>query len=291
MMIDLHLHSTASDGEDTPSELIDKSLKLGLKAIALTDHDTVDGLEEFLTYGEDKNIICIPGIELSIRHDPPRELIDVHILGLNIDYKASLMVKTLKEQLEGRLKQKEEICTRLREELGYDITYAEVKTVARGKTVGRPHIVQIMIQNNPEKVKGKTKNHLFKMISIGGIAYVDREVEVNLEEAIELIEACGGIPILAHPGIYESKDREKFVEMCVKAGIKGIEIEYMYNMNRPWVNTDKKEWAQEYFPKFYSKLADKFGLIKSGGSDYHGSKKGYKIGAVKVPDDYLKSFI
>ena len=73
-MIDLHLHSTASDGEDTPSELIDKSLKLGLKAIALTDHDTVDGVEEFLTYGEDKDIICIPGIELSIRHDPPRNV-------------------------------------------------------------------------------------------------------------------------------------------------------------------------------------------------------------------------
>lgn len=290
-MIDLHLHSTASDGEDTPSELIDKSLKLGLKAIALTDHDTVDGIEEFLTYGEDKDIICIPGIELSIRHEPPRELIDVHIVGLNIDHKAPLMIKTLKEQLEGRLQQKEDICKRLREELGYDITYEEVKAVAGSKTIGRPHIVQIMTKNNPEKVEGKTKNELFKMISIGGVAYVDREVEVNLEESIELIDECGGIPILAHPGIYESKDPTKFIEMCIQAGIKGLEIQYMYSKNRPWENTDKKDWAQEYFPKFYSDLADKYGLIKSGGSDYHGKKKGYEIGAVKVPDEYLKSFI
>lgn len=290
-MIDLHLHSTASDGEDTPSQIIDKALKLGLKAIALTDHDTVDGIEEFLTYGEDKAIICIPGIELSIRHEPPRELIDVHIVGLNIDHRAPLMIKTLKEQLDGRLKQKEDICTRLREELGFHIDFEEVKAIAGGKTIGRPHIVQIMVQNNPDIIKGKTRNELFKMISLGGIAYVDREVEVNLEESIALIEACNGIPILAHPGIYDSKDRARFVEMCVNAGIKGIEIEYMYSMNRPWENTDKKEWAQGYFPQFYSSLADKYGLIKSGGSDYHGTKKGYEIGAVNVPDEYLKNFI
>ena len=84
MMIDLHLHSRFSDGLDTPSQLIDKALKLNLRAIALTDHDTIDGVDEFLSYGEDKEkLIVIPGTELSIRHEPEREIEDVHIIGLN----------------------------------------------------------------------------------------------------------------------------------------------------------------------------------------------------------------
>jgi len=289
-MIDLHLHSIFSDGSDTPSQLIDIALKLNLRAIAITDHDTIDGVNEFLSYGEDKDIIVIPGIELSIRHEPEREIIDVHIIGMNIDVDSPFLVKTLKQQLEGRLQQKEDIVKRLSEEFEYNITYEEVKQVAGGKTIGRPHIVQVMIENNPDKVKGKTKNELFKMISIGGIAYVDREFELNLEESIDLINATGGIPIMAHPGIHLVEDRAKFVEFLVNTSIKGIEIEYPYAKNRPWENTDKKEWAQSYLPDFYRSLADKFNLIKSGGSDYHGGKKGIKIGEANVPDQYLKGF-
>ena len=290
-MIDLHLHSTASDGEDAPSELIERAEKLQLKAIALTDHDSIDGVEEFLSYGEKRDIIVLPGIEISIRHEPARELIDVHIVGLNIDHTSPHLKRTLQDQLNGRLQQKRDICKRLREELNYDITYEEVKAVAGGQTVGRPHIVQIMIKNNPQKVEGKTKNELFKMISIGGAAFVDRGFELNLEESIEVIEASGGIPILAHPGIYETEDRAKFVKMCVEAGIKGIEIEYPYNKNRPWVNTDRKEWAQEFLPEFFRKQAEKLDLIKSGGSDYHGGKKDIEIGEARVPDAYLKRFL
>jgi predicted metal-dependent phosphoesterase TrpH len=290
-MIDLHLHSNCSDGNDTPNELIDKSLKLGIKAISLTDHDSIDGIDEFLRYGEDKNIIVIPGIEISIREEPKRELEDVHIVGLNIDHTSRKLIQTLKLQLEGRLNQKKDICKRLSEELGYDITYEEVEKVAGGETIGRPHIVEIMVKNNTDKVKGKTKNELFKMISLGGIAFVDREFELNLEESIELINATGGIPILAHPGIYDVSDRSKFIEFCVKAGIKGIEIEYTYAKNRPWVNTDQKNWAQTFFPDFYRKQAERYNLIKSGGSDYHGGKKGIIIGEALVPDEYLKFII
>ena len=148
MMIDLHLHSNHSDGSDTPAQLIDKALKLKLRAIAITDHDTIDGIREFLSYGEDKQIILVPGIEISIRHEPKRELIDVHIVGLNLDYNSPNLLKTLKQQLEGRLKQKENIVKRLKDEFNYKITYEEVKQVAGGNTVGRPHIVQIIIQNN-----------------------------------------------------------------------------------------------------------------------------------------------
>lgn len=286
-MIDLHLHTNASDGLDSPTELVHKANNLGLKAIAITDHDTVDGVEEFLSAGEKEKIITIPGIELSIKHEPEREIKDVHIVGLNIDHHSSLLIQTLEKQLEGRLKQKEAICNRLREEFGYDITYKEVKATADSNSVGRPHIVQIMIQNNPEKVKNKTKNQLFKMISLGGKAYVDRPFEVSLEEGIKLIKKARGIPILAHPGIYEVSDRVAFIKLCIDAGIEGIEIEYTYNKNRPFYETDKANWAQTHLPNLYRSLAEEFNLIKSGGSDYHGGKKEIKIGEANVPDEYL----
>ncbi|MFX1409373.1 MAG: PHP domain-containing protein [Promethearchaeota archaeon] len=290
-MIDLHLHSSFSDGFDSPSQLIEKALQLNLKAIALTDHDVIDGLSEFLSYGESTDIIVIPGIEISLKHEPVRELIDIHIVGLNIDINSVKLKKILNKQLKGRLNQKKDICRRLREEFGYDITYKEVQAIAGSTSIGRPHIVEVVIRNNPDMVKDKTKNSLFQMISIGGSAFVEREFELDLESAIDLINSAGGIPILAHPGIYSVFNRSKFVQLCVEAGIKGIEIEYTYSKNRPFYNTNKAEWAQEILPNYYRKLADKFNLIKSGGSDYHGGKKGINIGDAKVPDSYLKDFI
>ncbi|MFX1569679.1 MAG: PHP domain-containing protein [Promethearchaeota archaeon] len=290
-MIDLHLHSSASDGSETPSQLIEQALALKLKAIAITDHDTIAGLEELITYGESKDIIVIPGIEISIRHEPMRELIDVHIIGLNFDYTSARLNNSINEQIKGRLEQKRAICKRLEDEFGYNISFEDVKAIAGNQVVGRPHIVEIMTKNNPEKVKGKTKNELFKMISIGGAAFVDRNVELNLEESIQLIKSAGGFPILAHPGIYEVSDRKNFIEFCIEAGIEGIEVEYTYAKNRPFYDTDKADWAQQYFPNYFRKIANDFNLIKSGGSDYHGNKKGIKMGEANVPDTYLKSFI
>ncbi len=291
MMIDLHLHTTASDGSDTPSQLINQAIDLKLKAIAITDHDTIASLEEFLSIGELKEIIVIPGIEISIRHEPKRELIEIHIIGLNIDHNSVKLVNTINNQIKGRLEQKKAICKRLRDEFGFVISFEEVKSIAGNSVVGRPHIVEIMKKNNPDKVKGKSKNELFKMISIGGPAFVDRDIELNFEESIELINSTGGIPILAHPGIYDVSDHKRFIEMCIKAGIKGIEVEYTYAKNRPYVGTNKSYWAQNYFPDYFRKMAKDYNLIKSGGSDYHGRKKDIIMGEANVPDEYLKSFI
>lgn len=290
-MIDFHLHSTGSDGLDTPSQLIDKAVELNLKAIALTDHDTIIGLEEFLSYGEEKDLIVIPGIEISIRHEPERDLIDVHIIGLNIDYQSAKLINSIDDQIKGRIEQKKAICERLRNELEFDITFEEVRAIAGGKIVGRPHIVEIMIKNNPNLIKGKSKNDLFKMISIGGAAYVDREIELNFEESIDLIKAAGGVPILAHPGIYDVSDRAKFIEFCANTGIEGVEIQYTYSKNRPYYETNKAKWAQEFFPNYYRKMAEKHNLIMSGGSDYHGGRKGIRIGDANVPNAYLKWLI
>jgi len=290
-MIDFHLHSSGSDGLDTPSQLIDKAMEYNLTAIALTDHDTLIGLEEFISYGEEKEIIVIPGIEISIRHEPERDLIDIHVIGLNIDYKSTKLINSIENQIKGRTEQKRAICKRLRDEFGYDITFEEVKAIVEGTIVGRPHIVEIMIKNNPNKVKGKSKNDLFKMISIGGDAYVDREVELNFEESIDLIKNAGGVPILAHPGIYEVPDRTKHIEFCMKAGIEGIEIEYTYLKNRPYYKTNQATWAQEFLPNYYRKIAENLNLIMSGGSDYHGGRKGIRIGDANVPNEYLKRFI
>jgi len=290
-MIDLHLHSSASDGLDNPSQLIEHALKVKLKAIAITDHDTIGGIEEFLSYGEQKQIIVIPGIEISIRHDPIRQLIDVHIIGLNIDHNSTKLINSINEQIKGRLEQKKAICRRLRDEFGYDISIEDVKAIAGSKIIGRPHIVEILRKNNPRKVEGKSTNELFKLISIGGAAFVNRKVELNLEESIELIKSAGGIPILAHPGIYEISDWKEFVKFCIEAGIEGIEVEYIYAKNRPYYETGKANWAQSYFPDYFRKIANEFKLIKSGGSDYHGGKKQIMMGEANVPDRYLKNFV
>ena len=266
-------------------------MELKLKAIALTDHDTIALLDEFLLYGEDKEIIVIPGIEISIRHEPKRELIDVHIIGLNIDHRSTNMINTIKDQVNGRLQQKKAICKRLRDEFDYTISFEEVMALSGSRIVGRPHIVEIMIKNNPDKIAGKTKNDLFKMISMGGEAFVDRKVELNLEESIELIKYSNGIPILAHPGIYQVSDRKKMVELCVNSGILGLEIEYTYQKNRPFYDTSNALWAQEFLPKYYKKIAENLNLIKSGGSDCHGGKKGIIIGEANVPNSYLKDII
>jgi predicted metal-dependent phosphoesterase TrpH len=290
-MIDLHLHSTSSDGQDSPSQIVDKALELNLKAIALTDHDTLSGLEEFLSYGEEKNIIVIPGIEISIKHEPERELIDIHIIGLNIDHNSAKLRKSIEDQIKGRLEQKRAICHRLRNEFGYDISFKEVQEIAGSNIIGRPHIVEVMIRNNPDITKGKSKNQLFKLISVGGSAYVDRIIELNLEKSIELILSAGGIPILAHPGIYNVSNFEHFMEMLIEVGIKGIEVEYTYSKNRPFYETKKAIEAQKTLPEYFRRIAEKYNLVKSGGSDYHGGKKGIKIGDANVPDEYLKSFI
>jgi len=290
-MIDLHLHSTSSDGQDSPSKIVDKALELNLRAIALTDHDTLSGLEEFLSYGEEKNIIVIPGIEISIKHEPERELIDIHIIGLNIDHNSANLRKSIVDQIKGRLEQKRAICYRLRNEFGYDISFKEVQEIAGSNIIGRPHIVEVMVRNNPDITKGKSKNQLFKLISVGGSAYVDRIIELNLEKSIELILSAGGIPILAHPGIYNVSNFEHFMEMLIDVGIKGIEVEYTYSKNRPFYETKKLVEAQKTLPEYFRRIAEKYNLIKSGGSDYHGGKKGIKIGDANVPDEYLKSFI
>ena len=292
-MIDLHLHSNRSDGTNSPSQLVNIAVnsKYKIKAIALTDHDTIDGIEEFLPFAEDKYIIAIPGIELSIKDQPERDIRDVHIIGLNINHKSSVLNKTLNKQLKGRIDQKISICDRLRNEFGYDITFNEVKNYAKGNSIGRPHIVDILIRNNPEIINYHSKTQLFEMISVGGLAHVNRKFELTLEEAIEIIESAAGIPILAHPGVYEVKNRCRFIELCVELGIKGIEIEYTYEKNRPFSGTPQARWAQDTCPKYYEKLSERYGLVKSGGSDYHGGKKGIEIGEANVPDVYLKNFI
>jgi predicted metal-dependent phosphoesterase TrpH len=148
-----------------------------------------------------------------------------------------------------------------------------------------------MIKNNPHLIERKSKNDLFKMISVGGAAYVDREVELSFEETIDLIKATDGVPILAHPGIYDVSDRENFIEFCVNSGIEGIEIEYTYSKNRPYYESDKAKWAQSFFPNFYRKIAEKHNLKMSGGSDYHGGEKGIRMGEANVPNEYLKRLI
>jgi len=287
-MIDLHLHSKFSDGTDTPSELVDKALKLNLKAIALTDHDTVAGLEDFLSYGSEKGLHVIPGIELSVANEKNNPNRDVHVIGLNIDFRSSEFIRVLEKQASARFEQKKAIVSRLREEFGYDITFAEVQELAGSKSIGRTHIVKVLVKNNKDEFVDTPRTERYQFIGSGGPAYVPRTFKTNLKDAIDLIKIANGIPILAHPGMYATPCNEEFVKVCVEKGIQGIEVEYTYDKNRPFVGTDKAQWARSTLPGYYAKIADKYALIKSGGSDYHGLNKEYiEMGDAKIPDKYL----
>lgn len=250
-MIDLHAHTTASDGSLSPKELVFQAKKAGLSAIAVTDHDTVDGVEEAISAGKDADIEVIAGVELSC--DYQREM---HIVGLMIDHQHPRLLKTLARQAEKRAVRNEKTLHRL-QELGLDITLEEVKRVATGTIWGRAHFAKVLCDKG---YVSSVKEGFQKYLGSGRPAHVNEE-RLPPEEAISLIREAGGVPILAHMHFLKLPlpELEAMLLRLKKAGLMGAEAIYT-----------------EYTPaeeKEYTGLIEKLGLIKSGGSDFHGDMK------------------
>lgn len=277
-MIDLHVHSTASDGTLTPKELVDYAIKKGLSAFALTDHDTVGGLEEALEYAESlrnkgvENVPkVIPGIEFSTDVDGK----DVHIVGLYIDYKSKDFVDYLENFIASRELRNEKICKLLQAD-GYDISYEELKSKFSGSTITRAHFASLFF----EKGYVKSFQEAFdRFIGDNSKYYVPRE-KVSPEMAIELILKADGIPVLAHPILYHMSDKrlDALVAHLKDAGLIGIEAIYS-----TYAGADERQIRG---------LADKYRLLLSGGSDFHGTNKknidlGTGMGKLYVPDELL----
>ena len=274
--IDLQCHTTTSDGSLTPTELVKLALKKNLKAIAITDHDNINGLTEALNAAKGKDIEIIPGVEISC---DDKGFVDTHILGLFIDHKNKTLSSLLKKAQRYRERQKVDMIEKFKK-LGFKISYKEVKAIAKGE-IGRPHIAKIILKNNPEKVS--SIDEIFdKYLTVGKKAYVERRKKISVKEAIKAIHAAKGLAFIAHPGVYKNFDIGKFIGHFVKNGGDGIETYYAYEDSR---NRVSKNLSNKINNKF-RKIAKIYNLLESGVSDFHG-KEEQTLGALKVPYSIL----
>lgn len=270
-IVDLHVHSTKSDGSFTPSQLVDYALEKGLSAFALTDHDCVDGLDEAIGHAEGKNIEVIPGIELSTEYEGR----DIHIVGLYIDYKSQPFQEKLQEFVDSRIRRNKKMCANL-QEAGIDISYEALLDRFPDSVITRSHYARFMMEHGDTK---NMKEAFEKYIGDHCPCYVPRE-KITPVQAIELILEADGIPVLAHPILYHFSDAklDRLTGELKSAGLIGIEA--VYSTYSP---SEEREIRS---------LADKHHLLLSGGSDFHGVNKpgldlavGY--GKLSVPEEIL----
>ena len=244
--IDLHIHSTASDGRLSPADIVSRAAERGLTVIALADHDTVDGIVPALTAAKAfPRLKVIPCVEISTDVSSG----EVHVLGYFIDYTDPEFVARLERMRHSRRERAQGMIAKLRE-LGIRIEWQRVQEIAAAGTIGRPHIAQAMLE------KGyitSIKEAFTKYISRDGPAYVERE-KMTPVEAVELILKAKGLPVLAHP--LTTSDPESMVIELKAAGLVGIEAYY-------------NGYTADEINQLVS-LADRHNLITSGGSDYHG---------------------
>jgi hypothetical protein len=251
MGIDLHIHTTASDGILSPSEVVHYAVKKGIKAIAITDHDTIDGNEEAIREGHLINLPVIPGVEISVEYPPGT----MHMLGYLFDNQSEVLCEKLKLLQKYRAERNPRIAERLTRS-GIPIRYEEVVKLARGGQVGRPHFARLMV----EKGYVRSEQEAFeKYLKKGGPAY-EEKVRFNASEAIALILGAQGVPVLAHPFTLNCKGSQELshvVKGLVESGLKGIEVYYSDHSEEDTLG--------------YQRLADTYNLIVTGGSDFHGN--------------------
>jgi len=269
--IDLHTHSTASDGTLTPTQLVHAASQAGLQAFALTDHDTTGGLQEAQDAAAPLDIEFIPGCELSVVSANG----NMHILGYWIPAGPSKLSTTLQYLRDKRHDRNHLILAKLNK-LGMDIHYDEVLAVAGGDAVGRPHIAQAMLARGyvPD-VSAAFRDYL----GSDGKAYVPKE-KLNPREAIALLKSVDATVILAHPFLLglEGPDLRGVLRQLKDDGLDGLEVHY--TLHRP------DQTAQ------YRRIAEDMDFLVTGGSDFHGSVKpdvqlGVGFGDLYVPPDLL----
>ena len=271
IVADLHVHSTASDGLLSPEELVSKTLALGLSAFALTDHDTIDGIQPAMNAAGGTDLTLIPGIELSCGWEGRDN--SVHVLGLYIKEDAPAMVSLLAEQKEARYHRAIRM-VELLQKLGLDVTELhEQFLAARDKVLGRPHIARFLVE------KGYIQDFqeaFDRYLSRGKPAYVPKD-HVAPERGIDIIHSSGGIAVIAHPGLIA--DWDNVWKMLVDLPWDGIETFYSEHKN-----SEVEKFRQ---------IVEQKGWISTGGSDYHGDygKHRDRLGKFGLPQAEYEEFL
>lgn len=270
MYIDLHVHSHYSDGSMSPSLLVGAAQRLGLAALSITDHDTIDGFGEALEAGAGAGIEIVPGLELSVTLDES----SVHLLGYFFDCADAGLAAVLGRLQEGRKNRNSAILARLNV-LGIAISEEELAAISGQGQSGRPHIASLLVK---KKVVGSMDEAFCRYLARGGKAYQSRYV-LPAKEAIEVVQQAGGLVFLAHPQQLEKagKDVAAIVARLRHLGLDGVEVYYPTHSRA--------------FRKKMLSIAKRLGLLVSGGSDYHGDiRPGTALasGGYLVPGQLLK---
>ena len=269
MRVDLHIHTTASDGKLTPAQVVEAVAGLGLEVIAITDHDSVDGIASALEAARAfPKLTVIPGVEINT--DIPGD--EVHILGYFVDCANQELLDTLERMRNSRQRRALKMVQKLAR-LGVHIEWPRVLELAGGGAVGRPHVAQAMLERG---YIASLQEAFARYIGRNGPAYAERE-RLTPAQATALVMKAGGLPVLAHPA---SLDRLNDVLIRLKgAGLVGLEA--YYDGYSPEVTRSLVE------------LARKHGLITCGGSDFHGLEGGVGVGlgSVEVPFEAAQQLI
>lgn len=257
-LFDLHVHTTFSDGDMTPTDVVEAACEVGLAGIAIADHDEVAGYAEAVTAGRDHGIKVLPAVEFSTYEGKA----DIHILGYLLDTTNVKLLEHLTKFRDARRNRGIKMVERLRE-MGVDVDVDSVLKIAGEGAVGRPHIAQALLRN------GAVSNYeeaFRKYIGFNSPAYVQK-YQLRPHDAFGIIKEANGVGVLAHPGTLK---RDDLIPGFVAAGMRGIEV-YHPKHNK-------------YLLEHYKQLAEKMGLVVTGGSDSHGSKDGtLLLGSYTVP--------
>lgn len=255
---DLHLHTNRSDGYYSPKELIDLIRPLGLRAIAIVDHDEISGLKDAIEYGSRFDIEVITGVELSVNYLH----YDLHILAYCFDHENSQLVDHLKMIRIERLRRARKIVEKLNK-LGMPISFDSVLKKASAGSVGRPHIASVLLE---EGYVYSFQDAFNRYLGDGKPANIEK-YRLDITTTIGLVRAAGGICSIAHPGLFLAQEDLLFL---IKAGVQGIEVVHPKH--------------DEEQVRNYRKLAQSHGLLETGGSDFHGGKKGDDVlGKYTIP--------
>jgi hypothetical protein len=274
--VDLHTHSTASDGTFAPDAVAVLAKQSGLVGFALTDHDTIAGLPDAERAARELNLEFVPGVELSCQVPYPGTL---HLLGYCIDPHSPRLRDVLHRLIDARDARNPQMVRKLNE-LGIAITMNEVRDAAGGEVVGRPHMAAVLVRKG---YAGSSKDAFNKYLGRGAAAYVEKE-RLSPREAIETVLAAGGVPVLAHPVQLRAENDaqlERIVKDLVDLGLQGIEV----------IHSDHDAAQVERC----TRLAVHFNLLKTGGSDFHGiNKKEVQLGLAngrRIPRQFMDDLL
>lgn len=272
MFVDLHAHTTASDGSLSPEELVDLAKSIGLKALAVTDHDTIGGVERALNHGKKVDIEVIPGVEISSNFDE----CDVHLLGMFFDHQNPKLLEALDQMAKARAERNGKMVDKL-QAAGIPISREELPSTEGGKQIARGHIAEILIAKGYATT---LREALDKYLVKDTVGYVKKEV-LSPETCIDLIHQAGGLIFVAHLYQIDPKDPQHSLDIAqrlLQMGADGVETEYS-EYDDFWRTASKK-------------LAKDMGVLETGGSDFHGHMKknlelGRGYGKLEVPYEFV----